>query len=91
MADHPGPIRSGENIGIAFRELQAAREWADYKPELRPEIRQTLEGASFSRQDALTRGAAARVAVSARDDMDDAIRLKLATRLVTRSRKETRR
>lgn len=86
------PLRDAvENIGIAFRELQAAREWADYNPEPHPEFSRTLEGASFSREDALTLIAAARVAVSALDDLDDTIRLKLATRLVTRSRKETRR
>ena len=38
-----------ESIGVAFKELQAAREWADYNPEPHPEPGRTLEGDSFSR------------------------------------------
>ena len=80
-----------ETIGIAFKELHAAREWADYSPEPHPDPRTTREGGSFSRGDAMVLVAAARRAVSALDELDDSTRLKLATRLVTRSRKEMRR
>jgi hypothetical protein len=80
-----------EKIGVAFKELQAAREWADYNPEPHPDPRRTSEGVSFSRENALELIAAARVAVTALDDLDEPTRLKLATRLLTRSRKEARR
>ncbi len=80
-----------ERIGIAFKELQAAREWADYSPEPHPDPSQTLLGAQFSREDALQLIAIAREAIGIVDQLDSAIRLKLATRLVARSRKEARR
>jgi hypothetical protein len=80
-----------QNIGIALKELQAAREWADYNPEPHPDPLRTSEGSSFSRESALALIAVARVAVTALDDLDEPTRLKLATRLVTRSRKEARR
>ena len=78
------------SIGIAFKELQAAREWADYNPEPHPDPRRTSDGVSFSRESALALVAAARVAITALDDLDQPTKLKLATRLVTRSRKEAR-
>lgn len=80
-----------ETIGAAFRELQAVREWADYSPEPHPDSRQASNGVAFSRGEAKVLIAAARVAVNALDNLDEATQLKLATRLVTRSRKETRR
>jgi hypothetical protein len=80
-----------ETIGAAFRELQAAREWADYNPEPHPDPRRTAEGAIFSRTEAIALVAAARAAVSGLYSLDAATRLSLATLLVTRSRKEARR
>jgi hypothetical protein len=80
-----------ERIGVAFKELQAAREWADYNPEPHPNPSQTLAGEQFSREDAIQLIAIAREAIGVVDKLDDAVRLNLATRLVTRSRKETRR
>ncbi len=80
-----------ETIGLAFRELQAVREWADYSPEPHPHPRRTAEGASFSRAEAASLVAAARAAVSELESLDSDTKLKLATLLVTRSRKEARR
>jgi hypothetical protein len=87
---HPlGP--SVGRIGAAFRELQIAREWADYSPEPHPEPRRTADGVSFSRAEAVALVAAARAATDELESLDSATRLKLATLLVTRSRKEARR
>jgi hypothetical protein len=80
-----------EKIGFAFKELHTAREWADYNPEPHPLPERTREGARFSRQDALDLIAMAREAVRALDNLDKSTQLKLATRLVTRPRKETNR
>jgi hypothetical protein len=78
-------------IGVAFRELQMAREWADYSPEPHPEPRRTADGVAFSRAEAIALVAAARAAVNELESLDGATKLKLATLLVSRSRKEPRR
>ncbi len=80
-----------EKIGIAFRELQDAREWADYNPEPHPDPEKALAEVRFSRQDALELIQIARQAVQSLDALDDHAKLRLATLLVTRRRKETRR
>ena len=86
------PLGSGvESIGLAFRELQTAREWADYNPEHHPEPRRVAENVAFSRAEALALVAVARAAVSELDSLDADARLRLAILLVTRSRKEARR
>jgi hypothetical protein len=74
-------------IGLAFRELKAAREWADYSPEPRPEYVAGKRDTSFTRQEALTLIDAAAAAIRIIDQLDDDARLRLATRLVPRSRK----
>lgn len=80
-----------ETMGDAFRELQAAREWADYSPEPHPEPRWAADGVSFSRPEAAALVDTARAAVAELEALDAATRLKLATLLITRPRKETRR
>jgi len=80
-----------ERVGISFKALQAAREWADYNPEPHPDPFEMVAGRRFSREQAERLLANAREAVEIIDRLDDDARLKLATRLVTRSRKETRR
>jgi hypothetical protein len=79
---------SVKNVGIAFKELQAAREWADYSPEPHPLPERTREGARFSRQEALDLIAIAREATATLDGLDKKTRLALAATLVARPRKE---
>ena len=68
-----------ETMGDAFRELQAAREWADYSPEPHPEPRWAADGVSFSRPEATaTLVDTARAAVAELEALDAATRLKLA-------------
>jgi hypothetical protein len=80
-----------EKIGVAFRELQAAREWADYNPEPHPEPKRRREGGRFSRQDANDLIALAREAVLALDNLDKPTLRELAANLLARPRKELNR
>lgn len=72
-------------FGLAFRELQEAREWADYSPEPRPNF--VTKSSPFTRQETLTLIDLAEEAIAILDHLDEDVRLKLATRLVARTRK----
>ena len=74
-------------LGLAFSELQAAREWADYNPEPRPSYRVRTNDSAYTREEALTLIDLADEAIRIIDRLDRDARLKLATRLVLRSRK----
>ena len=76
-----------QRLGSAFKELQAAREWADYNPEPRPNFDATKSTPPFTRSEALTPIELAEDAVQILDRLDDETRLKLVTRLVTKFRK----
>ena len=76
-----------ERVGNAFKELQAAREWADYNPEPRPSYEATKNASPFARNEAIALIELADEAVKILDRLDDEARLKLAIRLVTKARK----
>jgi len=76
-----------ERMGRAFSDLLEAREWADYDPEPRPNFRGRAKTALFTRSEALRFIEIADDAIMTLDRLDDQTRLKLATRLVTKSRK----
>lgn len=76
-----------QRLGIAFKELQTAREWADYNPEPRPNYDERNNNSSFTRGEALTLIESADEAVQILDRLEEDERLKLVTRLVTKSRK----
>ncbi len=74
-------------LGLLLKELQKVREWADYNPEPSPDYRPGTNKSSYTRQEALSLIESAVDAVRIIDRLDDDERLKLATRLVPRSRK----
>jgi hypothetical protein len=74
-----------QRLGSAFKELLAAREWADYSPEPRPNFEDGSP--SFTREETLALIELADEAVAILDRLDEDARLKLAVRLVTRTRK----
>lgn len=74
-------------LGLLLKDLQTAREWADYNPEPRPNYTPGTNDSSFTRQEALVLIDLAADAVGIVDRLDDDVRLKLATRLVPRTRK----
>jgi hypothetical protein len=74
-------------FGLAFRELQEAREWADYSPEPRPSFEEGTKSSPFTREETLTLLDLAEEAIAILDHLDEDARLKLATRLVARTRK----
>jgi hypothetical protein len=76
-----------QRLGLAFRELQEAREWADYSPEPRPSFEDGRNSSPFTREEALTLIELAAEAIEILDRLDEDARLKLATRLVARTRK----
>ena len=76
-----------QRLGLAFNELQAAREWADYNPEPRPNFDATRNSSPFTRSEALTLIELAEEGIQILDRLDDETRLNLVTRLVTKSRK----
>jgi hypothetical protein len=76
-----------QRLGLLLKELQSAREWADYNPEPRPNYRLGTNDTPFTRQEALRLIDSAVEAVTIVDRLDDHARLRLATRLVPRSRK----
>lgn len=82
--------RDIERLGAMFRELQAAREWADYNREPNPDSRETEAGRRFSREQTRELVANAREAIAIIESLDKSARLKLATRLVARPRGKAR-
>ena len=76
-----------QRLGLLLKELQSAREWADYNPEPRPNYRLGTNDTPFTRQEAMRLIDSAAEAISIIDQLDDDSRLKLATRLVPRTRK----
>ncbi len=76
-----------QRLGFAFNELQAAREWADYNPEPRPSFEEGRNSSPFTREEAITLVELAAEAIEILDRLDEDARLKLATRLVARTRK----
>jgi len=76
-----------QRLGLLLRELQSAREWADYNPEPRPNFGQGTNTSAFTRQEALRLIDSAVEAVGILDRLDQDARLKLAIRLVARTRK----
>ncbi len=75
-----------QRIGYVFKELQAAREWADYNPEPRPKFELEANASRFTRSEALTFIELAEEAVQILDHLAAGERLKLATRLVAKTR-----
>ena len=76
-----------ERVGLTFRALQAAREWADYNPEPHPDPFETLAGRRFSREQAQRLVANAREAVAVVDRLNAEAKLLLVTRLVAKQRR----
>ena len=75
-----------KRFGLAFKELQAAREWADYNPEPRPSFEEGRKSSPFTREETLTLIGLAEEAVAILDGLNEYARLRLATRLVARMR-----
>jgi len=80
-----------EKIGFAFKELQDAREWADYSPEPHFDRRRVENGPYFSRAEALRFVDLARDAVKRLNALDEGTQKRLAALLLARPRKETNR
>ena len=80
-------IPEGPRLGLLLKELQSAREWADYNPEPRPNYRPEANDSVFTRQEALRLVDSAVEALAIVARLDPSARLKLATRLVPRTRK----
>ena len=76
-----------ERVGVIFRALQAAREWADYSPEPHPDPFETLAGRRFSREQATQLVANAREAIALIDNLGVEARLVLVTRLIAKQRR----
>ena len=76
-----------ERLGSFFNELQAAREWADYSPEPRPNFHSSRRIQPFTLAEANALIGLAEEAVRILDALDQDDRLRLATRLVTKNRK----
>jgi hypothetical protein len=76
-----------QRFGLAFKELQEAREWADYSPEPRPSFEEGKKSSPFTREETLTLIRLAGEAIDILHRLDEDARLKLATRLVARTRK----
>lgn len=75
-----------QRLGFVFKELQTAREWADYNPEPRPKFEHGTKDSPFTRSVALTFIELAEEAVQILDRLPAGERLKLATRLVAKTR-----
>jgi hypothetical protein len=71
-----------QRLGAAFKELQAARIWADYNPEPRPDFQEGGGSPPFTRGEALKLVQAAQEAVEILDRLDQDARLRLVARLV---------
>jgi hypothetical protein len=74
-----------QRLGFTFKELQG--EWADYSPEPRPNFEAGTNSSPFTREEALTLIELADEAIEILDRLDEDARLRLATRLVARTRK----
>ena len=74
-------------LGLLLKELQKAREWADYNPEPRPDYGAGAPDTNFTRQETLKLIDMAVEAVGILNRLDQDTRLKLAVRLVARTRK----
>lgn len=72
---------------LAFKELKEAREWADYDRDSRPGARDRTTLPPFSREDALNLIDSAEEAIKMISALDDQTRLRLAARLLVKSRK----
>jgi hypothetical protein len=77
-----------ERIGIAFKELQDAREWADYNPEPHFDRHRVEKRLNFSREEALRFVAIARDAVGRLGSLEEGVQKRLAALLIARTRKE---
>jgi len=75
-----------QRFGLAFKELQEAREWADYNPEPRPSYEEGKKSSPFTREETLTLIDLAEEAIAILDGLNEDARLRLATRLVARMR-----
>lgn len=84
------PRRDVDRLGAIFRELQIAREWADYNPEPNPDPVETSRKRRFARQQANELVAKAKEAIAIVDNLEKSEKLKLATRLVARPRGKAR-
>lgn len=90
-ADKSYPLgRSVDHLGTIFRELQAAREWADYNREPNPDPIETLRGRRFSREQTIEIVTNAKEALAIIDSLDNNEKLKLAIRLIARPRSKSR-
>ena len=76
-----------QRLGLAFNELREAREWAEYNPKPHPKIKEGATTSLFTREETLILIALADQAVETLDRLDKDARLRLATRLVPRTRK----
>ena len=88
IAVKPQFLETVEELGLAFKELQDKREWADYSPEPHPDPNKALAGARFSRQEAIELIELAKQAARSLDTLDKETRVSLAALLVSRRRKE---
>jgi len=76
-----------ERLADAFDRLQAAREWADYNPEPRPDFDEIRNPKPFARHEARLLIELAEDAVKTIDLLDGETRLNLAARLLAKTRK----
>ena len=85
--EHSAADPNWERLREIFAQLQTAREWADYSPEPRPNFKESASTPPFTRNEALVLIDWAEEAIRILDGLNDEDRLKLAIRLVTKSRK----
>jgi hypothetical protein len=74
-------------IGSALAELRAAREWADYNPEPRPNYDEATNAGPFTRAEALRLIGTAELAIQVLERLDADTRLRLVVRLVAKQRR----
>jgi hypothetical protein len=74
-------------LGLAFNELLAARERAGYSPEPRSNFQEGTNNAPSTREETLTLIELAVEAIQLLEGLGEDARLRLATRLVARTRK----
>ena len=76
-----------KRLSLAFNELKAAREWADYNPEPRPGYEAGKKDSPYTRGEMLALIELAEEAIAILDRLDKPTRLKLAARLVSRTKR----
>ena len=76
-----------QQLGRAFGDLRAAREWADYNPEPRPNFDAAMNGDPFTRDEALRLIEAAELALRILLGLNPETRLRLIVRLVAKTRR----